>query len=63
MLLLADQSRAGEGLGFCISDQIQAADAATPTPRPTHPQLSASRIKGPPGFPALGWPQIPAPQP
>ena len=33
VLLLADQSRAGEGLGFCISDRIQAADAATPTPR------------------------------
>ena len=30
VLLLADWARAGEGLGFCISDQIQAADAATP---------------------------------
>lgn len=48
MLLLADQARAGESLGFCISDQIQAADDATPTPRPTHhssvPQESRGRL-------------------
>lgn len=43
MLLWLDQARAGEGLGFCtFSDQIQAADAAT-HPRPTHPQLGASK--------------------
>lgn len=62
MLLLADQARAGEGLGFCISDQIQAADAATPPQ--AHPPTArclksqrgrlASRLSAGPRFRPLG---------